>query len=55
MTDYDGASTSESRDETGNIEQQDIDDGGDGVSSEGEKLPTAETNEVRKRIEDLIA
>lgn len=35
------------RDETGNIEQQDIDDGGDGVSSEGEKQPTSEANEVK--------
>lgn len=45
-TDYDGASTSEARDETGK-DQQDTDDGGDGVSSEGEKPPTSGTNEVK--------
>ena len=45
--DYDGASTSEARDETGNIEQQDMDDGGDGVSSEGEKPLSTEANEVK--------
>lgn len=43
--DYDvGASTSESRNETGNVEQQD--DAGDGVSSEGEKPPSQEPTEV---------
>lgn len=29
------------------MDQQDTDDGGDGVSSEGEKPPSQETNEVR--------
>lgn len=47
-SDFDGASTSDSRDESGKLlEEQDIDEGGDGVSSEGEKPPTTETNEVR--------
>jgi len=41
-----GASTSATRNETGNVEQQE--DGGDGVSSEGEKPPSQEMNEVRQ-------
>lgn len=41
-----GASTSATRNETGNVEQQE--DGGDGVSSEGEKTLSQEMNEVRE-------
>lgn len=38
LPDYDGASTSEARDGTEkSLEQQEAEDGGDGVSSEGEK------------------
>lgn len=43
--DYDGASTSEARDDT-EKEQPDTDDGGDGVSSEGEKPLATGSNDV---------
>lgn len=48
LSDYDGASTSETQDETEKLtsEQQDTDEGGDGVSSEGEKASAAGTTEV---------
>lgn len=49
IPDYDGASTSEARDDA-EKEQQDTDDGGDGVSSEGEKLPTTGSNDVSRLL-----
>lgn len=54
VIDYDvGASTSEVRSETGNVEQQE-EDAGDGVSSEGEKPPAQDSNEVQALKIDIF-